>query len=324
MENGLAVNVEVDVVEIVVVGDVDMNVVLTGLIELVAALVTELLVVTGLVLLEVDVSAVAEVTRLKSKPKSEGTELVSSGSSESVVGLLVVVLPPSGATMSGLIGISKGMVIRAMLGAVTVGKVTLGKVTLPSILDDCVPSWSAAIVVSLTSSTSLSEPLVSPETMDRSKKFEDLGRSLKKLGSVTRVVEDASDVTNSESIETTKGLGDRVGWVKKLGSVILVVSLAPLFSVILPKLSETSLATLAAGLKGVASKLISPELDVLAKEEIATNEGRVTLLVSPNDSELFCSIVSTGTDTNPGKVILVVGSVKVSEASLAKRVVKID
>ena len=56
--------------------------------------------------------------------------------------------------------------------------------------------------------------------------------------------------------------------MKKLGSVILVVSIPPLFSVILPKLSETSLATLAAGLKGVASKLISPELDVLAKEEI--------------------------------------------------------
>ena len=140
MENGLAVEVEVDVVEIVVVGDVDMNVVLTGLAELVAALVTELVVVTGLVLLEVDVSAAAEVTRLKSKPKSEGTELVSSGSSDRVVGLLVVVLPPSGATMSGLIGISKGIVIRAMLGAVTVGKVTLGKVTLPSILDNCVPS----------------------------------------------------------------------------------------------------------------------------------------------------------------------------------------
>ena len=199
VENGLAVEVEVDVVDIVVeivvkivvVGEVEMNVVLTGSLELVAALVTELLVVTEL---EVEDSAGAEVTRLKSKPKSEGTELLSS-----VPGLLlVVVLPPSGATISGLIGISKGMVIRAMLGAVTVGKVTLGKVTLPSKL---------AIVVPLTST----EPLVSPETMDRSKKFEDLGSSLKKLGSVTRVVEDASDVTKSESIETTKGLGDRVG-----------------------------------------------------------------------------------------------------------------
>ena len=71
--------------------------------------------------------------------------------------------------------------------------------------------------------------------------------------------------------------------MKKLGSVILVVSIPPLFSVILPKLSETSLATLAAGLKGVASKLISPELDVLAKDEIVlesfvTNCGSVNLV----------------------------------------------
>ena len=100
--------------------------------------------------------------------------------------------------------------------------------------------------------------------------------------------------------------------MKKLGSVILVVSL-PVLSVILPKVSETSLATLAAGLKGVASKLIPPELDVLAKEEIVTNEGRVTLVVSGTDP-LLCSIVSTGMDTR----------VKVSEPSLVKNVVKLD
>ena len=98
--------------------------------------------------------------------------------------------------------------------------------------------------------------------------------------------------------------------MKKLGSVILVVSLA-VFSLIPPKLSETSLA---AGLKGVASKLISPELE----EEIATNG--VSLVVSLTDP-LLCSIVSTG---NPGKVTLVVALVKVSETSSAKNVVKLD
>ena len=95
--------------------------------------------------------------------------------------------------------------------------------------------------------------------------------------------------------------------MKKLGRVTLVVSLIP------PKLSKTSLA---AGLKGVASILISPELE----EEIATNGGRVvsaTVL-------LICSIVSAGTDTNVGKVILVVGAVKVSETSSSKNVVKLD
>ena len=180
---------------------------------------------------------------------------------------------------------SKGIVIRAMLGAVTVGGLTLGKVT----------SWPAP-----------SDPLVSPETLDRSKNFEDFGCSLKKLGSVTRVLVRSvfgasADVTNCESIEK----GDCV--VKKLGRVTLVVSLIP------PKLSETSLA---AGLKGVASILISPELE----EEIATNGGRVvsaTVL-------LICSIVSAGTDTNVGKVILVVGAVKVSETSSSKNVVKLD
>ena len=105
--------------------------------------------------------------------------------------------------------------------------------------------------------------------------------------------------------------------MKKLGNVTLVVSL-PVFSPIPPKLSETSLA---AGLKGVASKLISPELDpLLPKEEIATNEGRVTLVVSLTDP-LLCSIVSTG---NLGKVTLVVAMVKVSETSSAKNVVKLD
>ena len=106
--------------------------------------------------------------------------------------------------------------------------------------------------------------------------------------------------------------------MKKLGNVTLVVSL-PVFSPIPPKLSETSLA---AGLKGVASKLISPELDpLLPKEEIATNEGRVTFVVSLTDP-LLCSIVSTGTKL--GKVTLVVVSEKVSETSSAKNVVKLD
>ena len=200
-ENGLSVEVDDEVVEIVVVeGDVEKDVVLAGLLELVVAvLVTDSLVVAGSVLLEADVGA--EVTRLKSIPKSEGNELLVS--SDSTAGLLVVVLPlsgvvvlpPSGATMSGLIGMSRGIVIRAMLGAVTVGKLTLGKVTLPS--------WPVTVVPP-TSSKSPSDPLVSPETLDRSKKFEDFGCSLKKLGSVTRVlvgsVPDASD--NWESMET--------------------------------------------------------------------------------------------------------------------------
>ena len=195
-ENGLSVEVDVEVVEIVVVeGDVEKDVVLAGLLELVVAvLVTGFLVVTGSVLLEADVGA--EVTRLKSMPKSEGNELLVS--SDSTAGLLVVVLPlsgvvvlpPSGATMSGLIGMSRGIVIRAMLGAVTVGKLTL-----PSWPP--VSSWPAIVVPP-------SDPLVSPETLDRSKKFEDFGCSLKKLGSVTRVlvgsVPDASD--NWESMET--------------------------------------------------------------------------------------------------------------------------
>ena len=208
-ENGLSVEVDVEVVEIVVVeGDVEKDVVLAGLLELVVAvLVTDFLVVTGSVLLEADVGA--EVTRLKSIPKSEGNELlVSSGSTTGLLVVVlppsgvvvlppsgVVVLPPSGATMSGLIGMSRGIVIRAILGAVTVGKVTLGKVTLPS--------WPVTVVPP-TSSKSPSDPLVSPETLDRSKKFEDFGCSLKKLGSVTRVlvgsVPDASD--NWESMET--------------------------------------------------------------------------------------------------------------------------
>ena len=109
--------------------------------------------------------------------------------------------------------------------------------------------------------------------------------------------------------------------MKKLGSVILVVSL-PVFSVILPKVSETSLATLAAGLKGVASKLISPELDVLAKEEIVMNEGRVTFVLSPWNP-LFCSTVSK-VWTNLGKVTLVLASVNVSETPSSKNVVKFD
>ena len=106
--------------------------------------------------------------------------------------------------------------------------------------------------------------------------------------------------------------------MKKLGSVILVVSLA-VFSLIPPKLSETSLA---AGLKGVASKLISPELDVLAKEEIVMNEGRVTFVLSPWDP-LFCSTVSK-VWTNMGKVTLVLASVIVSETPSSKNVVKFD
>ena len=106
--------------------------------------------------------------------------------------------------------------------------------------------------------------------------------------------------------------------MKKLGSVILVVSLA-VFSLIPPKLSETSLA---AGLKGVASKLISPELDVLAKEEIVMNEGRVTFVLSPWDP-LFCSTVSK-VWTNLGKVTLVLASVIVSETPSSKNVVKFD
>ena len=109
--------------------------------------------------------------------------------------------------------------------------------------------------------------------------------------------------------------------MKKLGSVFLVVSL-PVFSVILPKVSETSLATLAAGLKGVASKLISPELDVLAKEEIVMNEGRVTFVLSPWDP-LLCSTVSK-VWTNLGKVTLVLASVNVSETPSSKNVVKFD
>ena len=73
--------------------------------------------------------------------------------------------------------------ILAMLGAVTVGSVTMGRVTLTSL-----PGIVGFFVVSRTSSLSASDPLVSPETMNRSKLFEDLGCSLKKLGSVTRVV----------------------------------------------------------------------------------------------------------------------------------------
>ena len=198
MESGLSVEVNVFVVE----GDVETNVVLAGLFELVVAvLVTEFLVVAGFVLLEADASVGRPVvTLLKSTPKREGNELLLSS------GLLVLVLPPSGATMSGLIGISKGIVIRAILGAVTVGKVTLGNVTLPSLLS--VSSWPA-IVEPPTPSKSPSDSLVLPETLDRSKKFEDFGCSLKKLGSVTRVlvgsVLDAS--ANWESIEK----GDCVG-----------------------------------------------------------------------------------------------------------------
>ena len=125
--------------------------------------------------------------RLKSIPNKEGTEFVPSDSSGKVVGLFVdvvlVVLPSTAGAASGSIWISKGIVILAMLGAVTVGKVTLGRVTLTS-LRGIVGSF----VVSPTSLLSASDPLVSPETRKRSKLFEDLGCSLKKLGSVTRVV----------------------------------------------------------------------------------------------------------------------------------------
>ena len=193
----VAVLVVVVVVIVVVVVVVAVVVVVVTVVFVVLA--TGLLVVMGPSLV---VCAVEDVIRLKSKPKSEGTELVSFGSSESVVDLLVVVLiSPTDVPMFGLIGIIKGIVIRAILGAVTVGKETLGGVTLPS--------SSAIPLIS-------SFPLVSPETMERSKMFEDFGRSLKKLGNVTRVVVgsvlDASVVIiGSELIETAKGLGDCVG-----------------------------------------------------------------------------------------------------------------
>ena len=193
----VVVTVLVVVVIVVVVVVVAVVVVVVTVVFVVLA--TGLLVGMGPSLV---VCAVEDVIRLKSKPKSEGTELVSFGSSESVVDVLVVVLiSPTDVPMFGLIGIIKGIVIRAILGAVTVGKETLGGVTLPS--------SSAIPLIS-------SFPLVSPETMERSKMFEDFGRSLKKLGNVTRVVVgsvlDASVVIiGSELIETAKGLGDCVG-----------------------------------------------------------------------------------------------------------------
>ena len=191
--------VTVLVVVVIVVVVVVVAVVVVGESVVFVVLAKGLLVVMGPSLV---VCAVEDVIRLKSKPKSEGTELVSFGSSESVVDLLVVVLiSPTDVPMFGLIGIIKGIVIRAILGAVTVGKETLGGVTLPSL--SAIPLKS-------------SFPLVSPETMERSKMFEDFGRSLKKLGNVTRVVVgsvlDASVVIiGSELIETAKGLGDCVG-----------------------------------------------------------------------------------------------------------------
>ena len=191
--------VAVLVVVVIVVVVVVVAVVVVVVTVVFVVLATGLLVGMGPSLV---VCAVEDVIRLKSKPKSEGTELVSFGSSESVVDVLVVVLiSPTDVPMFGLIGIIKGIVIRAILGAVTVGKETLGGVTLPS--------SSAIPLIS-------SFPLVSPETMERSKMFEDFGRSLKKLGNVTRVVVgsvlDASVVIiGSELIETAKGLGDCVG-----------------------------------------------------------------------------------------------------------------
>ena len=195
----VVVSVLVVVVVVIVVVVVVVAVVVVVVTVVFVVLATGLLVVMGPSLV---VCAVEDVIRLKSKPKSEGTELVSFGSSESVVDLLVVVLiSPTDVPMFGLIGIIKGIVIRAILGAVTVGKETLGGVTLPSL--SAIPLKS-------------SFPLVSPETMERSKMFEDFGRSLKKLGNVTRVVVgsvlDASVVIiGSELIETAKGLGDCVG-----------------------------------------------------------------------------------------------------------------
>ena len=92
--------------------------------------------------------------------------------------------------------------------------------------------------------------------------------------------------------------------MKKLGNVILVVS-PPVFSVILlPGVSETSLPTLTTGLRAVATKLISPEFDELAKDEEVMG-GRV--------DPLFNSTVSTV--TKRGKVTLVSVSVDNSETS---------
>ena len=92
--------------------------------------------------------------------------------------------------------------------------------------------------------------------------------------------------------------------MKKLGNVILVVS-PPVFSVILPPgVWETSLPTLTTGLRAVATKLISPEFDELAKDEEVMG-GRV--------DPLFNSTVSTV--TKRGKVTLVSVSVDHSETS---------
>ena len=92
--------------------------------------------------------------------------------------------------------------------------------------------------------------------------------------------------------------------MKKLGNVIRVVS-PPVFSVILPPgVSETSLPTLTTGLRAVATKLISPEFDELAKDEEVMG-GRV--------DPLFNSTVSTV--TKRGKVTLVSVSVDNSETS---------
>ena len=93
--------------------------------------------------------------------------------------------------------------------------------------------------------------------------------------------------------------------MKKLGNVILVVS-PPVFSVILPPgVWETSLPTLTTGLRAVATKLISPEFDELAKDEEVLG-GRV--------DPLFNSTVSTV--TKRGKVTLVSVSADNSETSL--------
>ena len=92
--------------------------------------------------------------------------------------------------------------------------------------------------------------------------------------------------------------------MKKLGNVIRVVS-PPVFSVILPPgVWETSLPTLTTGLRAVATKLISPEFDELAKDEEVMG-GRV--------DPLFNSTVSTV--TKRGKVTLVSVSVDNSETS---------
>ena len=92
--------------------------------------------------------------------------------------------------------------------------------------------------------------------------------------------------------------------MKKLGNVILVVS-PPVFSVILPPgVWETSLPTLTTGLRAVATKLISPEFDELAKDEEVMG-GRV--------DPLFNSTVSTV--TKRGKVTLISVSVDNSETS---------